>query len=97
MVIFEISKPFVVGFLAGMSLFVAANLYSYTQMKELEIDDYLSEFGWPFPLYQSGTILHLDEIHWCGLVADISIAIFASLIIGQICAVVSERRSIREG
>jgi hypothetical protein len=86
MLTIRISKVFISGFLTGVILLVAINLYSYSQMKDLEIEDMLYEFGWPFPLYQSGTILHLTgELHWCGLVADLSVAIFAGILLGVIC------------
>ena len=89
------SRSFVVGFLAGMSLFVIANVYSYSQMNDFDIADLVHEFGWPFPLYRSGTILHLDNIIWGGLVTNISTAVLASLIVGQICAVISEHWRVR--
>ncbi len=95
MALLDVSKPFVAGFLAGVGFPVAANLYSYAQTGDFDIADLLRESGWPFPLYRSGTILHLNQILWGGLAADVSIAVSASLILGQVCAAVSERRAVR--
>jgi hypothetical protein len=76
-----------------MILLVAINLYSYSQMKDFGIDDMLYGFGWPFRLYESGTILHLEgQINWSGLVANISVAIFAGILLGAISDLLFRRK-----
>jgi hypothetical protein len=95
MLTIRVSKFFVTGSLAGVILLVAINLYSYSRMGDFGIADAYYAFGWPFPLYQSGTILHLDEVHWCGLVADTSVAIFAGIVLGVICELLLARRGVR--
>src|SRR5215216_605768 len=85
MLTIRISRFFITGILASLILLVAINLYIYSQMRDLGIDDMLYQFGWPYSIYQSGTILHFEGmIHWCGLIADISIAIFAGILLGVI-------------
>ena len=91
------------GFLGGLLLFAAANIYTSYPGYESgssnngviavteEFDD-LKEFGWPFRLHRSGTIFHLSEILWKGLVADIAIAFCVSLCIGSVCFLMSTRR-----
>jgi hypothetical protein len=96
------SKSFARGFLIGLLLFAAANIYTYYPGYEsrsknngvvvIEEFDTLKEFGWPFRLHRSGTIFHLDEILWRGLVADIVIAIGVSAGIGLVCSLLVRRR-----
>lgn len=95
MLLIRISKFFTAGFLAGVILLVAINLYSYSQMGDYEIADFYYEFGWPFPLYQAGGILHLELINWCGLIADTSVAIFAGVALGVICDLLFARPGVR--
>lgn len=88
------SRSFALGFLIGLLLFAAANIYTsypgYASKSNnngvavTEEFDALKEFGWPFRLHRSGTILHLDEILWKGLVADIVIAVCVSAGIGLV-------------
>ena len=47
--------------------------------------DAYKEIGWPFRFHRSGTILHLDELLWPELIADIAIAICISNVTGAVC------------
>jgi hypothetical protein len=80
------SKSFNIGFLAGIILLMGMNIYSYMKNYaptpgEEDFDKYQT-FGFPFPIYESGTILHLDRFVWCGIVANFFIAICLSVGIG---------------
>jgi len=94
MLTIRVSKFFIAGFLAGIILPAAINLYSYSQMGDYEIADFYYEFGWPFPVYQAGSILHLNQIHWCGVIANTSVAVFAGIVLGLICDLSFARRGV---
>lgn len=85
------SKAFIVGFLTGLFLFIAINMYGYSRMQEQECFDCLLGFGFPFRLYESGTILHLERILWPSLIADFLITMCASIGIGLVCHISQNR------
>jgi hypothetical protein len=85
------SKAFIVGFFTGLFLFIVINVYSYSRMQEQECFDCLLGFGFPFHLYESGTILHLERTLWLGLIVDFLIAICASILIGLVCHIYRNR------
>jgi hypothetical protein len=88
------SKSFLAGFFLGLLFFLTDNIYTYddgtdvfgkdTGAQVVECFDCLQQFGWPFRLHRSGTIMHVDEILWMGLSADVFIAASASTIIGAL-------------
>jgi hypothetical protein len=45
--------------------------------------DCYDAYGFPFAMYERGTILHLDQFIWSGVVANIAIAFGISALIGQ--------------
>ena len=78
------SRPFLIGFFTGLLLVVIANIYtaypeymrgSNDRITFVEDFDGLTETGWPFRFHRSGTLVHLNEVLWLGLIADITIAI----------------------
>jgi hypothetical protein len=79
-------KIFLIGFFGGFLLFFAANLLSYDRMKAepVLIDAYVS-FGLPFEFYASGGFAG-DAVLWSNLVADLVIALFASMLLGWVSA-----------
>ncbi|HKA20891.1 MAG TPA: hypothetical protein VKN18_21600 [Blastocatellia bacterium] len=79
------TKAFAAGFFCALLLITGFNVYSYTRMSEEECFDCVSGFGFPFRVYESGTILHLERVLWLGLIADILIAILLSVAIGLLC------------
>jgi hypothetical protein len=101
------SKSFLIGFSVGLLLFLAANIYTYddgagvfrvdSAARMTECFDCLKRFGWPFRLHQSGTIMHVDELLWMGLSADILIAVCASTIIGALTHLLFNARNWRKG
>ena len=96
------SRSVTLGVLVGLLFFAAANIYTYYSeynsgsnnhvVVVTEEFDALKEFGWPFRLHRSGTLFHLDEILWRGLVADIAIALCVSICIGFLCFLLFTRR-----
>ncbi|MBV9928894.1 MAG: hypothetical protein JOZ96_28035 [Acidobacteria bacterium] len=94
MLTIRLSKFFLGGFLAGVVLLAAVNLYSYSQMENLGIADFYYEFGWPFPVYQAGSILHLDQIHWCGVIANAAAAFGVGLVLGAVSHFACARRRV---
>jgi hypothetical protein len=81
--------------LAG--LFVVAMLNAYTAYPSNEFEknnsgieaatedfDVYKEIGWPFRFHRSGTILHIDEVFWTELIADIAIAVCISNVTGAV-------------
>jgi hypothetical protein len=80
------NKAFKLGVLSGVLFFLIANIYSVlppTRADQVCFDCYES-FGFPFVFYESGTISHLSQFIWAGVVANISIALFAGFILGLI-------------
>jgi len=79
-----LTMAFTVGFFAGLFLLIAVNMYGYNRMYEAECFDCIQGFGFPFRLYESGTILHLDRILWHALIGDV-LAIAVGAGIGLLC------------
>jgi hypothetical protein len=89
------SKPFIIGFLSSLFLFIVINIYTYDDglggftnkdgVRATECFDCLKQFGWPFRLHQSGTILHIDEFLWPGFIADSLIVLLSTTGIGLLC------------
>lgn len=76
------TRAFSVGFFTGLVLLIAINMYGYIRMYETECFDCIQGFGFPFRLYESGTIFHLERILWYGLIADVMVAISVGAVIG---------------
>jgi len=85
------TKAFAIGFFIGLFLFIAINVYSYSQMREEECFDCIKNFGFPFRFYESGSILHMERILWFRLVADVLIAICMSIGTGLVCHLAKNR------
>ena len=81
-------KGFMIGFAASALVFVALN-FAYSPTGDYSLDrgtticfDCYESYGFPFVMHENGTILHLDQFVWSGVVANLSIAIFASVLVG---------------
>ncbi len=56
------NKMFKVGFLIGILFFIFANIYTaLPHRKDGICFDCYETYGFPFALYEPGTVLHLDE------------------------------------
>jgi hypothetical protein len=87
------SKPYLISSLAVFSLLIAANYYSYLRMGYGFCDDCFITFGFPFELWGEGGFVTVRTILWSGLIANISIAVWASLLLGWASKKVLSRRS----
>ena len=87
------SKPYLVSSLAVFSLFIAANYYSYIRMGYRFCDDCFITFGFPFELWGEGGYVTVRSILWSGLIANVSIAVWASLFFGWALKKMLSRRS----
>ena len=77
------SRNFKIGFVVGLVLFCAINLYSYYRMPaESTMDDGSVYFGWPFWLYGYGGFWTHSFILWTGLIGDVIVALCAGGILG---------------
>lgn len=84
-------RAFKLSFLAGILFFILANIYTTIPERgegEGFCFDCYETFGFPFALHESGTMLHLNQFIWAGVVLDVSIAVIFSLIIGFIVSFV---------
>lgn len=76
------SKPFRIGFLVGLLIFVAVNFFGYYRMRgQPVLTDASVGFGFPVQLYASSGFGG-DNILWLGLIADVLIAACASILLG---------------
>ena len=75
------SKMFLGGLIGGLLTCVAFNLHSYNQLS-MDCADCFVEVGWPFTAYVEGSILHLSEVSWSRLVANVVAAWFFSVGVG---------------
>ncbi len=88
------NKAFALGFFSVLALFVAANYYSYVHMYDhCCLADGISEFGWPFALYQEGGFANAEGIVWSGLNVNVLIAAAASFISGRLCEKLAGKRT----
>jgi hypothetical protein len=76
------SKTYLIPSVAVFILFIAANYYGYLRMGNDFCDDCFIGFGFPFELYREGGFTHERAILWSGLIANVSIAVWASILLG---------------
>src|SRR5688572_12637449 len=86
-------KPYLIASLVVFSLFIAANYYSYLRMGYGFFDDCFITFGFPFELWGEGGYVTVRTILWSGLIANVSIAVWASVLLGWVLKKVLSRRS----
>ena len=84
-------KAFVIGFASGVLIFIAANLYDFSlKSGGFSFDSYETN-GVPFAMHESGTMLHISQFLWAGVVANISIVLLFSFVLGSIIKFVSAK------
>lgn len=76
------NKPFVIGFIAGMFVFIMRNYREYSLEIMINCADCGRFFGYPFYFYQEGGLVPIKKILWLGLVADLVFVIIFSFVIG---------------
>lgn len=77
-------KSFGIGFAIGLLPFIWFNIYSYNHMDSVICPDCSVSFGFPFYLYETGGFFGLTIILWKGLIANVVIALCASICTGWI-------------
>jgi hypothetical protein len=78
------SKAFSIGFLCGLALFAAANIYSYLQVVP-PCCDFFGPFGVPLEIGGYGGFAGQTYILWSGVLANALIAVFVSVVLGWTC------------
>lgn len=87
------SKPYLISSLAVFIAFIAANYYSYIRMGYGFCDDCFITFGFPFEIWGEGGFVTVRTILWSGLIANVAIAISASILLGWALKRILSRRS----
>ena len=82
--ILKFNWPFKVGFVVG----VQSALKTPTHGFKICFDCYQT-YGFPFAMHESGTIVHLDQFIWSGVVANLAVALTVSFLLGLIFKYVS--------
>ena len=82
-------NAFNIGFWSGISLFVVFNFLSYVIAHKpnnsgVNLVHGIDEIGFPFTLYIEGGEFPVNQIIWAGLIANFSVAIVFSFVIGLI-------------
>ncbi len=90
------SKKYFIASLVVFILFIAANYYSYIRMGYGFCDDCFITFGFPFDLWREGGFVGGRTILWSGLIADVSIAILVSIVLGWALKKIMPRHSTVE-
>lgn len=89
-------KLFLLIFVFGMSVFVAANVFDYWRTKP-PCCDFSAAFGVPLALGRWGGYVGTVSIYWRGLLADIFIAGIASLFLAFVVEKLFRRRALVKG
>lgn len=79
------TKTFLVVFYIGIAGFIFANIYTTFPKHRGEgkmCFDCYKTYGFPFDMHEYGTIAHLDQYIWSGVIANLSVAIVASILLG---------------
>ena len=74
---------FIIGFVFGVVLLVAANIYSYRVVEEPCIDCSVP-FGFPLPSGRFGGFITSTDIWWPGLIANAVISFVPGLVCGWV-------------
>jgi hypothetical protein len=77
------SRIFAIGFLCGIALFIALNVYSYTQAIP-PCCDLSASFGIPFTAWSHGGFVGATNILLSGVMADMAVALAASYVLGWV-------------
>lgn len=78
------NKAFVVGFTFGIVITFLVNFYTLLPERGFICFDCYETWGFPFAMHESGTMLHLNRFIWAGVIANISIAIVFSSLLGLV-------------
>jgi hypothetical protein len=74
---------FMVGFVLGLVVFVAANIYSY-RFVEPPCCDFSAPFGFPLPMGTFGGFIGTTNIFWPGFIANLLVSLGAGFVFGSV-------------
>ena len=75
-------NAFRLGFLVSLVLFLWTNHNSYTHRYYGNCDDCFADWGYPFPMYETGGFAGLTTVLWPGFIANTVIAACAGVCLG---------------
>lgn len=78
------NNSFKLGFIIGILFFIAANFYTILPKSKVICFDCYNTFGFPFNMHEEGTILHLNQFIWSGVVANFAVGLVFSFVLGII-------------
>jgi hypothetical protein len=82
-----LKRSFLFGFAVGMITSALLNISSampddfFSNNRGICFDCY-ETYGFPFTMHEYGTILHLDHFIWSGVVANLTVALVGSFLLG---------------
>lgn len=76
------NRAFIIGFAFGIFLVFLANFYTLLPQRGSICFDCYETWGFPFAMFESGTMLHLNQFIWAGVVANFFLTIVFSFLIG---------------
>jgi len=86
-------KTLWIGSLSGVAIWIAINVYSFTQIQYLCLDCAVS-YGLPFKVAEIGGLAGTMRVMWIGLIADLLICIGAGIFLaGAAKALFGKRQS----
>ena len=77
-------KAFWVGFIIGILAVISGNIFSFFINFDAMCFDCYETWGFPFAIYESGTMSHLSRFIWAGVVANFFLTVVFSFILGLI-------------
>ena len=82
-------KSVLVGFIVSIILFVLLNIYEmhtkgwFVIEESYAFDEYY-QIGTPFAFYEYGSILHLNNMIWYGVIVNIFLLMCSSFLVGHL-------------
>ena len=74
---------FATAFCAVLFVFVALNYFMYLNTEGCrQLADCGYKFGFPFAAFTHGTISHIDNVLWSGVMTDVAAALIAGVAVG---------------
>ena len=76
--------PFFLGFTASLIIFAWIFIADYRQKVNWMCFDCDNDFGWPFRVYQSGSMIHETKVLWDGVLANALIVVLVGILLGTL-------------
>ncbi len=88
-------KVYLMAFVSVFILLIAANYYRYTHLWGWSCDDCILRFGFPFDVWEEGGFVTVKRILWAGVIANLSIGVWVSILLGWASSKVLSTRHAR--